>query len=93
MYSPNDIFFHQMEIFCAFWRIWLHAGRALVTCDETWVHQFEPENKTQSMQWRYVKSPPPRKFSFAFGQESNGYSFPGYIRCATHGLFASGANC
>jgi hypothetical protein len=27
----------------------------IVTCDETWVHQFEPENKTQSMQWRHVK--------------------------------------
>lgn len=36
--------------------------RRIVTCDETWVHQFEPENKTQSMQWRHVKSPPPRKF-------------------------------
>ena len=34
----------------------------IVTGDETWVHQFEPESKAQSMQWRHVKSPPPRKF-------------------------------
>lgn len=36
--------------------------RRIVTGDETWIHQFEPENKRESMQWRHVKSPPPRKF-------------------------------
>jgi [histone H3]-lysine36 N-dimethyltransferase SETMAR len=36
--------------------------RRIITGDETWVHQFEPENKQQSLQWRHVKSPPPRKF-------------------------------
>ena len=36
--------------------------RRIVTCDETWVHQCEPEKKTQNMQWRHVKSAPPRKF-------------------------------
>ena len=34
----------------------------IVTGDETWIHQFEPESKRQSMQWRHVISPPPRKF-------------------------------
>lgn len=34
----------------------------IITGDETWIHQFEPENKRQSMQWRHVTSPPPRKF-------------------------------
>ena len=34
----------------------------IITGDETWIHQFEPESKQQSMQWRHVKSPPPRKF-------------------------------
>ena len=33
--------------------------RRIVTGDETWIHQFEPENKRESMQWRHVKSPPP----------------------------------
>ena len=36
--------------------------RRIVTGDETWIHQFEPENKRESMHWRHVKSPPPRKF-------------------------------
>jgi [histone H3]-lysine36 N-dimethyltransferase SETMAR len=34
----------------------------IITGDETWIHQFEPESKRQSMQWRHVISPPPRKF-------------------------------
>ena len=34
----------------------------IVTGDETWLHQFEPETKRQSMQWRHPWSPPPRKF-------------------------------
>jgi histone-lysine N-methyltransferase SETMAR len=36
--------------------------RRIVTGDETWIHQFEPESKRQSMQWRHISSPPPRKF-------------------------------
>jgi histone-lysine N-methyltransferase SETMAR len=36
--------------------------RRIVTGDETWIHQFEPESKQQSLQWRHIKSPPPRKF-------------------------------
>jgi [histone H3]-lysine36 N-dimethyltransferase SETMAR len=39
--------------------------RHIITADETWLHQFEPETKKQSMQWRHVTSPPPRKFSVA----------------------------
>jgi len=34
----------------------------LVTVDETWLHHFDPENKAQSMAWKYVTSPLPRKF-------------------------------
>ena len=34
----------------------------LVTVDETWLHHFDPENKAQSMAWKHVTSPPPRKF-------------------------------
>lgn len=34
----------------------------LVTVDETWVHHYDPETKQQSMQWKHVNSPPPKKF-------------------------------
>ena len=34
----------------------------LVTVDETWVHYYEPENKTQSHQWVGPGSPRPKKF-------------------------------
>jgi len=33
-----------------------------VTVDETWLHHFDPESKVQSMAWKHVISPPPRKF-------------------------------
>jgi len=34
----------------------------LVTMDETWLYHYEPETKTQSMEWRHSGSPAP-KFS------------------------------
>ena len=34
----------------------------LVIVDETWVHYYEPENKTQSRQWVGPGSPRPKKF-------------------------------
>lgn len=34
----------------------------IVTQDETWVHHFDPESKCQSMVWKHVGSPPPKKF-------------------------------
>ena len=33
----------------------------VVTQDETWVHNFDPESKMQSMQWKHTGSPPPKK--------------------------------
>jgi histone-lysine N-methyltransferase SETMAR len=33
----------------------------LVTGDETWVYYFDPETKTDSMQWKHLDSPPPKK--------------------------------
>jgi len=33
-----------------------------VTVDETWLHQFDPESKTQSMAWKHDTYPPPRQF-------------------------------
>jgi histone-lysine N-methyltransferase SETMAR len=34
----------------------------IVTVDETWIHHYDPETKRQSMQWKHVNSPPPKKF-------------------------------
>ncbi len=34
----------------------------IVTCDETWVHYINPENKRASMQWKHTDSPIARKF-------------------------------
>ena len=34
----------------------------IVTCDETWVYQYDPESKRQSMEWKHLRSPPPVKF-------------------------------
>ena len=33
-----------------------------VTQDETWVHHFDLETKQQSMIWKHVTSPTPKKF-------------------------------
>ena len=34
----------------------------IVTQDETWVHHFDPETKRQSMIWKHVTSPTPKRF-------------------------------
>jgi hypothetical protein len=34
----------------------------IVTGDETWVHHYDPENKTQSMKHPHKGSPAPKKF-------------------------------
>ena len=33
-----------------------------MTQDETWVHNFDPEAKKQSIQWKHPGSSPPKKF-------------------------------
>ena len=35
----------------------------VVTQDEIWVHNFDPQSKMQSMQWKHPGSPPPKKFT------------------------------
>ncbi|XP_076053595.1 protein GVQW3-like [Oratosquilla oratoria] len=35
--------------------------KKLITQDETWVHQYDPETKAQSMQWKHLDSLPPKK--------------------------------
>jgi len=34
----------------------------LVTMDETWLYQYDPETKQQSMEWRHSGSPRPKIF-------------------------------
>jgi len=34
----------------------------LVTMDETWLYDYEPETKQQSMEWRHSGSPHPKNF-------------------------------
>jgi histone-lysine N-methyltransferase SETMAR len=34
----------------------------IVTCDETWIYQYDPESKQESMQWIKKGEKPPRKF-------------------------------
>ncbi|BFZ10330.1 hypothetical protein BsWGS_13369 [Bradybaena similaris] len=36
--------------------------KKVVTCDETWVCQYEPESNRQSMEWKHVGSPVKKKF-------------------------------
>ena len=33
----------------------------IVTCDETWIHFYEPESKQQSSIWKHPTSPSPVK--------------------------------
>jgi len=34
----------------------------IVTGDETWLHDYDPETKQQTMQWKHASSPNPLKF-------------------------------
>ena len=34
----------------------------VITGDETWVYQYDPETKQQSAQWKTANSPQPKKF-------------------------------
>jgi len=34
----------------------------LLTVNETWIHDFDPESKVQLMPWKHASSPPTRKF-------------------------------
>jgi histone-lysine N-methyltransferase SETMAR len=34
---------------------------SVVTCDETWLFQYDPDTKQQSMQWKTTQSPRPKK--------------------------------
>jgi len=34
----------------------------IITCDETWLHHFNPEAKRASKQWKHADKPPPKHF-------------------------------
>ena len=36
--------------------------RRIITGDETWLYHYDPESKSQSMEWRQPGEAPPRKF-------------------------------
>jgi len=35
----------------------------IVTGDETWLHDYNPETKQQTVQWKHASSPNPLKFN------------------------------
>jgi hypothetical protein len=35
----------------------------VITWDESWIKQYEPEIKQQSLVWKHKDSPPPKKFA------------------------------
>ena len=58
----------------------------IITGDETWIHHWDPDTKQESMQWKHVNSPPPRKFRTQRRLESYGHNFLGLQRRAADGL-------
>jgi len=57
-----------------------------ITGDETWIHHWDPDTTQESMQWKHVTSPPPRKFRTQRRLESCDHNFLGLQRSATGGL-------
>ena len=47
-----DLYTSDKEKFCCH----------LVTIDETWIHHCDPESTTESMRWKHVNCPPPKRF-------------------------------
>jgi hypothetical protein len=37
-----------------------------ITCDETWLHHFEPEGKRQSSAWKTPGTPPPKRHELLY---------------------------
>jgi len=36
--------------------------KKIITVDESWVHHYDPENKSHSMEYRHKESPQQKKF-------------------------------
>ena len=39
----------------------LEFTKTIITGDETWIYNYDPESKFQSLQWKHLKSPRPKK--------------------------------
>ena len=58
---------HTRVMICRQWRSRMrregaeHFLKRIVTCDETWVYQYDPESKQQSSVWVHSGSPRPQK--------------------------------
>jgi len=50
---------------------------SIITGDETWIHHWDSDTKQESLQWKHVKSPPPRKFRTQRWLDSHGQNFLG----------------
>jgi histone-lysine N-methyltransferase SETMAR len=54
-----------------------HFFQRLVTGDETWVYDRDPESKMESMQWKNKTSPTPKKaVTTWFAEQSKDFFFP-----------------
>jgi histone-lysine N-methyltransferase SETMAR len=53
---------------------------SVVTCDETWLFQYDPETKRQSMQWRTTHSPRPKSTNVRIQDQGNPRRFLRYSR-------------
>ena len=51
--------------------------KRVVTQDETWVHQFDPESKMQSKQWKHPCSPLLRNLKGLFSKKGEGLNLLG----------------
>jgi hypothetical protein len=62
-----------------------HFFQRLVTGDETWVYQRDPESKMESMQWKHKTSPTPKKAVMTwFAEQSKDVFFHGDEVVATN---------
>jgi len=43
----------------------------VITCDETWIYQYDPETKRQSARWKTANSPRPKKFLRSKSSKNN----------------------
>jgi len=64
----------------------------IITGDETWIHHWDPDTKQESMQWKHVNSPLPRKFRTQHWLESHDHNFLGLQRRAAGGLHTTEDN-
>ena len=84
---------HVGNFWNLFGAIQMISSRArLVTRDETWLSQYGPETKQQSMEWWHSGSPPPKNSECKNPLESFSSRFLGSKRHPPHCLSYKGSN-